>query len=546
MTLTDSRVFGDLLARLATDLSSGDVAVVSVAAHRGPADAWSLVYGSLLLGPADMAASSWLDWRATSGDPFAAQTSATLAEQGIATSSFANFVAVGGDWLIARTPLTGQGSALDQAQRWVQELIEPGAAFQQPNGELCKVSAVLEPADALVMSSPWWSADLQPLVSAARRPILGYRFPIGEREAPAPIPPESWSAGASKVRQLLLNLPNLLGLSVTSGGDPKPAALAIGRLRRTAWFSGLRVTNYVEASITLASDRASLADLEVDLEEYAKDGLVQARRLRLADLALPGGSPEQVTVALPTLGSGLRRQLRLYDGAGRLLDTCDVNAFLSQIKITTTGYVGSESVTQHASVGQPPVTPTPVTRLAALDIAESEYTRLLTEGLDRRILDSPAAALAALQDALQGARENLLVLDPYFGHQSTDWKVLLKVAVPVRVLTRHKSFAQAASAKGPAQQAVLIPVPAQADIQHLPQLEIRSWSQKAPWHDRVYLWADGGLTVGGSPSGLGKRLMRLDRLSPVEANAWRTRFDSWWTDQLAIKILWGPVAKDLT
>jgi hypothetical protein len=84
---------------------------------------------------------------------------------------------------------------------------------------------------------------------------------------------------------------------------------------------------------------------------------------------------------------------------------------------------------------------------------------------------------------------------------------------------------------------VLIPAPPQADIQHLPQLEIRSWSQKAPWHDRAYLWADGGLTVGVSPSGLGKRLMRLDRLSPVEAGAWRTWFEAWWVNQVAIKIL---------
>jgi hypothetical protein len=53
----------------------------------------------------------------------------------------------------------------------------------------------------------------------------------------------------------------------------------------------------------------------------------------------------------------------------------------------------------------------------------------------------------------------------------------------------------------------------------------------------VYPWAVGGLTVGGSPSGLGKRLMRLDRLSPVEADAWRTRFEAWWMDPLAIKIL---------
>jgi hypothetical protein len=202
-----------------------------------------------------------------------------------------------------------------------------------------------------------------------------------------------------------------------------------------------------------------------------------------------------------------------------------------------TAHAGEESTTRHFSVGQAPAVPSPVTRLAALDTAEAGYTRLLTEGLSRRILDNPATALVAIQEAVEAARDDLLILDPYFGHQPADWAALGKVAVPVRVLTMHKQFAKAATATKPGQLDVLIPLPPQPGIQHLPLLEIRSWSQKAPWHDRVYLWAGGGLTVGGSPSGLGKRLMRLDRLSPVEADAWRTRFEAWWVDPLAVKIL---------
>ena len=537
MALTGSGIFENLLTRLGDDPLSQDVAVVSVAAHRDPAGGWSLLYGSVLLGPAEMATSSWLDWRAASGELFAVQAKATLGQQGITTATFADFVVVDGDWLIARTSLTGQGSAVDQAQRWVQALTGPGAVVQPPNAGPHIVSAALGPADALVMSSPWWSAALQPLVAAARRPVIGYRFPVSEPSSPVPRWPDSWWLERDKVRQPLLDLLSLAGLSVTTDGQPTPIALAIGRLRRTAWFSGIRLTEHVEADITMAPERVSAGELEVDLEEYAHDGLVQARRLRLADLSLPEGTPERVSVVLPTLGSELRRQLRLYDRAGRLLDSCDVTAFLSQIKITMTHSVGGKTTTQHVSVGTPPGTPTPVTRLAALDSAESEYTRLLTEGLDRRILDDPATALAAIQDALQDARDDLLVLDPYFGHKPTDWAALHKVSVPVRVLTMHKQFARPASSKKPAQPNVLISPPLPADIRHLPRLQIRSWSQTAPWHDRVYLWADGGLAVGGSPSGLGKRLMRLDRLNPVEANAWRTRFEAWWLDQLAIQVL---------
>ena len=98
----------------------------------------------------------------------------------------------------------------------------------------------------------------------------------------------------------------------------------------------------------------SAAELEVDLEEYADDGLVQARRLRLADLQLPEGAPERITVVLPTLGPGLRRQLRLYDRAGRLLDYCDITAFLSQIQINMTNTLGEEASTQRIDVGTLP------------------------------------------------------------------------------------------------------------------------------------------------------------------------------------------------
>jgi hypothetical protein len=54
--------------------------------------------------------------------------------------------------------------------------------------------------------------------------------------------------------------------------------------------------------------------------------------------------------------------------------------------------------------------------------------------------------LAAIQGALEAAREDLLFLDPYFGHQPADWAALVKVAVPVGVLTMHKQFAKAATA----------------------------------------------------------------------------------------------------
>src|ERR1700681_3802282 len=109
MTLMDPKIFENLFTRLGGDPLAPDVAVVWMAAHDDGAGGWSLHYGSVLLGPAEMATSSWLDWRAASGDAYAAQATATLSQQGITTATFADFVLAEDEWLIARTSRTGQG-----------------------------------------------------------------------------------------------------------------------------------------------------------------------------------------------------------------------------------------------------------------------------------------------------------------------------------------------------------------------------------------------------------------------------------------------------
>ena len=78
MAFTETRSLSKLLARLGDDSLSRDTAVVSVIASRDQTGSWSLLYGSVLFGPTDMATSSWLDWCAASGDRFAAQAKASL------------------------------------------------------------------------------------------------------------------------------------------------------------------------------------------------------------------------------------------------------------------------------------------------------------------------------------------------------------------------------------------------------------------------------------------------------------------------------------
>jgi hypothetical protein len=52
---------------------------------------------------------------------------------------------------------------------------------------------------------------------------------------------------------------------------------------------------------------------------------------------------------------------------------------------------------------------------------------------------------------------------------------------------------------------------------------------KPGFHDRLYLWETGGISVGTSPSGLDKRDARVDRLGSVEADGWRALFETYWT-----------------
>ena len=97
------------------------------------------------------------------------------------------------------------------------------------------------------------------------------------------------------------------------------AGLLVGKLERSAWLAEMQALpdkGTVSVSLGLDESRVSLADLELDIEEYENGDLVSARRLRLGDVALPSSAlmpGEIITVELPTLGAGLHRQVRLFD-----------------------------------------------------------------------------------------------------------------------------------------------------------------------------------------------------------------------------------------
>jgi len=297
--------------------------------------------------------------------------------------------------------------------------------------------------------------------------------------------------------------------------DPPCQGLLVGRLERRAWFDDVKgdgTFNRYELHIGLEPDRIDIADLEVELEEWANGGeLTNSRRLLLGDLDLGSRAGlKRVVVSLPTLGRGLAHEARLYDRDGVLLDRTQRSKLAE--RIIARGRVvapdGSSATTtftagEHVTVGV-------AERLERLDQLERDYRELLERGLETRIIRDRQTALDVIAGHLQAAAREIWILDPYFGRSPDDWTVLQNVTAPVRVLTGR-------DAKRP---------PA---MMH--NVRVRKWigAQRNPlFHDRFYLWEGGGLTVGTSPSGFGNRDARIDRLRSVEADGWRALFSQYW------------------
>ena len=111
---------------------------------------------------------------------------------------------------------------------------------------------------------------------------------------------------------------------------------------------------------------------------------------------------------------------------------------------------------------------------------------------------------------LERARGELLVADPYFGHEDEDWGLLDGLEVPVRVLTCRV-------ASNPA------PIPAGI------QARIRP-NGTSVLHDRSYVWLEGGFMLGGSPSTHAP--VGVAGLSSADADLRSRMFESLWTSPL--------------
>jgi hypothetical protein len=305
-------------------------------------------------------------------------------------------------------------------------------------------------------------------------------------------------------------------------------------LERRAWFNGLQFdpdSGTYAARIGIDEVRLNRADLEIDFEEYVSGDLAAARRLSLGDIplptsAIPAGS--ELVVQLPTLGSGVGRQVRLFDRDGLLLDASDRMWTVEgwQLTINVPGSPPTVAGRNYAKAVDL------LERLRISDDVEESYKQWLKDGLEERVIDDPLTGLPALQALLGGACGELCVLDPYFGWDLADWSVLAAVQVPIRVLSGHGYYDRKT---GRLQKEKVTPIPP-GTASTAPYIKAKSWRGPQPWHDRFYLWDGRGLVVGTSPSGLGKRLARIDRLTSTEAEGWRHLFNSWWSSPQAVDI----------
>jgi len=488
----------DLLIRLGA--LDDEQAVVSLAAwHDG--NAWRLRFGSLIIGPSDMARLSWREWFESDGlrDPWPGR--ADLAQ-------WRRFDTQVGAWRLIRFPLE-----VDKVEPWLGRLIDFGEA-ETPDGG-APLIAEPGPADTLKRIFHLDDSPAARLACMVGRPLLGWTHSL-DHEPGVPddgFPPKDVGATDGHTMPTLA----VLGLAVdTSSRSSTRPALLVARTDQPAWIAEVRgggaPPDLVTFNVRLRwnVEEAALWEFVLDLEEADRDGdLLAARRLALAGVPLPAELGGQCTVQMPTFGRQVTRRVRLYHRNGTLLDAANDVHLLENIELSISLDVpGQETMTTTSSVGTS-AQPSLPQRLEAQDRIVLQYADWLANGVAGRVVAVGDDGRARLRALLGDARVRLAVLDPYFGSEVADWSLLRDVGVPVRVLTRKDRST--------------IPT----DLPNT--IEVREWPTKnEPFHDRWYLWVDGGLTVGTSPNGLGRKLSLFDWLEPPVASHLLQLFDSLW------------------
>ncbi len=494
---------------------AGDVAVVSLAVTDVNGEA-TVVAGSMLIGPPELAEQSWPEWYQSNQNQIAPIVN-LLTATSHPVASWVQFDHQVDEWRFLRFVV-----GLDRLLELLTSVVEDGM-IDVPGGDGFRIAANQPGSLLRILSRETTSASR--LIASAGRPVIGWvhRLNINDDQRPSLDEhldlPQQWTVDGIQLQGGALFLAGFSSdvFARPSGdmGSSLRPGLVVGRMEHRAWIANTRGGPELQSfDIDIRYDPSQIAiwDLELDVEERDGDDLLSARRLRLGDVALPSFNESAMTVRLPTLGPRLSRRVRLFDRSGVLLDGSDTFVLVENIAVSA---VVNENV-EFTVVTGTGATATAASRLERLDRVDAEYADLLKGGLSGRIVIPGAQGRAHLERLLEAAHDELLIFDAYFGGKSNDWDVIRNLAIPIRIITGRDG------ARPPASTTL-----------KTPNLQIRQWqgARHTPdFHDRAYIWESGGLIVGTSPSGLGNRLVLIDQVSPIVAQELRYHFEKWWTD----------------
>lgn len=488
------------------DVDFSATVVATLLAHQTE-QSLTLVAGSLIFGPAELADTSWFEWSEAVNLSPMAWVSEGLASCNSNIAEWQEFIYEQDEWVLIRCSMNA-----DKAKAWLLGALIDGSTEVVVNGRVVVIDTPLRPARELCRVSAHVDSPAGRLVASAARPVRGWVQPLEirnqtvNRQGMVDLP-SLHLEGASHVDLLW----HFAGIADLVDGGMVPAGVFVGSMDGDAWIGGIKGINKLselEVQIHLNPDRISLWELELELEQEAQGNLIYARRSPLEYFVLPAHGVESVTATLPYLGSGVRNRVKLWHRSGILLDWTDmsslVESFTLEIRNLDAPADPPFSSTTRGRVEEVFV----ADRMTKLVAVQEAYEVMLAQGAGERIILKGSTGIDILQGRLTSARGQLTICDLYFGADTADWVLVSGVGIPVRVLTGVRGIVLPAIHR---------------------TVEVRTVDRaKSPFHDRFYLWSGGGISVGTSPNGLGKKASVLHSLQPSDAAHLLSEFEGWW------------------
>ncbi|MEA2186748.1 MAG: hypothetical protein QOK16_1759 [Solirubrobacteraceae bacterium] len=278
MTTSTAQAATALFDRLAPE---ADERVVLSAVYQRDDAHLTLRHASLLIGPEAVSRVSWAKWRSDSTARLGSRFEALLElpPDILATNARAED---GTEFVAARV-----GMEVDVARSLLAEVIV--AAKVPAVGALPEATAPLAAPAAFLHVFPRLRTPSSRLAASAARPLRGFMLPRVDLLDDVVVA-DTWQVGGITVYD---GPWSPLGIVMPHTGhamEPPPQGLLVGRLERRAWFDDVKGDgdyNLYELHVGLEPERIDVADLEVELEEWADGGeLANSRRLLLVNSTL--------------------------------------------------------------------------------------------------------------------------------------------------------------------------------------------------------------------------------------------------------------------